>query len=156
MTEAPPFQLTLHVTAGHRSAGTSRRNSILEASDLIVEQARFPVLFPRNVERDPVAGENRRDLNRFSEGGMGHNWPWKVRSRGRCSACGSAGGLAVTGVSMEVSLSRSLGPDHFRTNPWKSVPTINFHAAHEIHLVAVGSASRRLGSISSPQWAQMP
>jgi hypothetical protein len=33
---------------------------------------------------------------------------------------------------------------------------INFHAAHEIHLVAVGSASRRLGSISSPQWAQMP
>src|SRR5215472_16996833 len=43
-----------------------------------------------------------------------------------------------------------------RTNSCRSVPMINFHAAHEIHLVAVGSASRRLGSISSPQWAQMP
>ena len=33
---------------------------------------------------------------------------------------------------------------------------IEFQAAHEIHLVAVGSAFRRLGSISSPQLAQMP
>jgi len=32
----------------------------------------------------------------------------------------------------------------------------DIQAAHEIHLVAVGSAFRRLGSISSPQRAQMP
>jgi hypothetical protein len=69
----PPFQLTLHVTAGHRSAGTSRRRSVLEASDLRVEQARFLVLFPRNVERDLVADENRRDLRRFHAGGWLHN-----------------------------------------------------------------------------------
>jgi hypothetical protein len=66
----PPFQLTLHVTAGHRSAGTSRRRSVLEASDLSVEQARFPLLFPRNVERDLVADENRRDLGEFLTGGL--------------------------------------------------------------------------------------
>ena len=30
------------------------------------------------------------------------------------------------------------------------------HAAHEIHLVAVGSAFRRLGSISPPHWEQIP
>src|SRR6478736_5188691 len=65
----PPFQLTLHVTAGYRSAGTSRRRPVLEASDLSVEQARFPILFPRNVERDLVADENRRDLGLFLTGG---------------------------------------------------------------------------------------
>jgi hypothetical protein len=70
----PPFQLTLHVTAGRRSAGTSRRRSVLEASDLSVEQARFPVLFARNVERDLVADENRRDLNRFPLGGRCRRW----------------------------------------------------------------------------------
>ena len=66
----PPFQLTLHVTAGHRSAGTSRRSSVLEAFDLSVEQARFPVLFPRNRGRYLLAGENRRDLRRFPAGGL--------------------------------------------------------------------------------------
>ena len=30
------------------------------------------------------------------------------------------------------------------------------HAAHEIHLVAFGSAFRRLGSISAPHWVQTP
>jgi hypothetical protein len=65
----PPFQLTLHVTAGHRSAGTSRRRSVLEASDLSVEQARFPVLFARNVEPHRVSFENRRDLGEFLTGG---------------------------------------------------------------------------------------
>jgi hypothetical protein len=71
--EAPPFQLTLHVTAGHRSAGASRRRSVLEASDLSVEQARFPVLFARNVQHDLVGGEDRRDLRCFLEGGWSHN-----------------------------------------------------------------------------------
>jgi hypothetical protein len=33
------------------------------------KQAPFPVLFPRNVERDLVADENRRDLRRFLPGG---------------------------------------------------------------------------------------
>jgi hypothetical protein len=33
------------------------------------KQARFPVLFPRNVERDLVAGESRRDLKCFLKGG---------------------------------------------------------------------------------------
>jgi hypothetical protein len=65
----------VNVTAGHRSAGTSRRRSVLEASDLSVEQARFPVLFPRNVERDLVADENRRDLRRFPAGGRLHSEP---------------------------------------------------------------------------------
>jgi hypothetical protein len=69
----PPFQLTLHVTAGHRSAGTARRRSVLEASDLNVEQARFPVPFPRNRQRDGVADENRRDLRSFLPGGLLHN-----------------------------------------------------------------------------------
>jgi hypothetical protein len=32
-------------------------------------QAEFRALFPRNVERDLVADENRRDLNRFPLGG---------------------------------------------------------------------------------------
>src|SRR5438552_1529545 len=40
--------------------------------------------------------------------------------------------------------------DHLRIDFCRSVPMINFHAAHKIHLVAVGSAFRRLGSISSP------
>jgi hypothetical protein len=66
--EGPPFQLTLHVTAGHRSAGTSRRRSVLEASDLSIEQARFPVLFARNVEPHRVGFENRRDLGEFPTG----------------------------------------------------------------------------------------
>jgi hypothetical protein len=69
----PPFQLTLHVTAERRSAGTSRRRSVLEASDLSVEQARFPVLFPRNRGPYLLAGENRRDLRRFLTGGWLHN-----------------------------------------------------------------------------------
>ena len=33
-----------------------------------VNQAQFPVFFPRNVERDLVADENRRDLRRFLAG----------------------------------------------------------------------------------------
>src|SRR6516225_11270087 len=69
----PPFQLTLHVTAGHRSAGTARRSSVLEASDLSVEQVRFPVLFLQNMERDLLGDENRRDLRRFPAGGWLHN-----------------------------------------------------------------------------------
>src|SRR5260370_26368936 len=36
--------------------------SVLEASDLSVEQARFPVLFARNVEPHRVGNENRRPL----------------------------------------------------------------------------------------------
>jgi hypothetical protein len=40
------------VTAGHRSAGISPSRSPLPASDPGVDQARFPVFFPRNVERD--------------------------------------------------------------------------------------------------------
>ena len=32
----------------------------------------------------------------------------------------------------------------------------SIHAAHEIHLVAIGSAFRRLGSISAPHWTQTP
>jgi hypothetical protein len=69
----PPFQLTLHVTAGRRSTGTARRRSVLEASDLSVEQARFLVLFPQNRGRYLLAGENRRDLRRFPAGGWYHN-----------------------------------------------------------------------------------
>jgi hypothetical protein len=34
-----------------------------------IDEAQFPVLFPRNVERDLVADENRRDLSRFLTGG---------------------------------------------------------------------------------------
>jgi hypothetical protein len=34
-----------------------------------IDEAQFPVLFPRNVERDLVADENRRDLRRFLTGG---------------------------------------------------------------------------------------
>src|SRR5260370_297418 len=33
-----------------------------------IAQAQFPVLFPRNVERDLVADENRRDLGLFLTG----------------------------------------------------------------------------------------
>jgi hypothetical protein len=32
----------------------------------------------------------------------------------------------------------------------------SIHAAHEIHLAAIGSAFRRLGSISAPHWTQTP
>jgi hypothetical protein len=34
-----------------------------------INHAQLPVLFPRNVERDLVADENRRDLGRFLTGG---------------------------------------------------------------------------------------
>jgi len=34
-----------------------------------IDQVQFPVLFPRNVERDLVADENRRDLGLFLTGG---------------------------------------------------------------------------------------
>jgi hypothetical protein len=37
----------------------------LAASDPGVDQARFPVFFARNVERDLVRLENRRDVRRF-------------------------------------------------------------------------------------------
>ena len=93
MIEAPPFQLTLHVTPGHSSAGTSRRSSVLEASDLSVEQARFPVLFPRNRGPYLLAGENRRDLRRFLTGG----WllgALKARAAGRAASINS-GALAT-------------------------------------------------------------
>src|SRR5262245_35496954 len=60
-----PFHLTLHVTAGHRSAGTSPSRSALAASDPGVDEAQSPVFFPRNVELDVVGLENRRDLRRF-------------------------------------------------------------------------------------------
>jgi hypothetical protein len=34
-----------------------------------IDQAQFPVLFPRNVEPHRVGFENRRDLSRFLAGG---------------------------------------------------------------------------------------
>jgi hypothetical protein len=37
------------------------------------KSAQFPVLFPRNGERDRVRDENRRDLRRFLTGGWLHN-----------------------------------------------------------------------------------
>ena len=37
-----------------------------------------------------------------------------------------------------------------------SFPTPPAHAAHEMHLAAVGSALKRFGSITSPHWVQTP
>jgi hypothetical protein len=34
-----------------------------------IDQVQFPVLFPRNLERELVADENRRDLGLFLTGG---------------------------------------------------------------------------------------
>ena len=42
------------------------------------------------------------------------------------------------------------------SNEVQSTRIAVFHAAHEIHRVAVGSARSRLGSISAPHWMQMP
>jgi hypothetical protein len=38
-----------------------------------IDQVHFPCPFPRNVERDLVADENRRDLRCFLKGGRCHN-----------------------------------------------------------------------------------
>ena len=65
----PP--VSAHVT---RNGGAPERRHLatqvgLEASALSIEQARFPVLFARNVEPRCVGFENRRDLRCFLEGG---------------------------------------------------------------------------------------
>ena len=56
-------------------------DTTLAASDPGVDQAQFSVFLARNVERDLVRLENRRDLRCFLQGGWSHNLSRARRER---------------------------------------------------------------------------
>ena len=79
----PPARGRIHASPSPASLPAAVRRNDFVSSHPGVAQAQFPVLFPRNVERDLVADENRRDPRWFLERGRCHNYALKEWTRDR-------------------------------------------------------------------------